>query len=228
MMAAAAVPHRCAIYFTPAEDTALARFGARWFGSREEGSAESTVDRPDSWVAAPRRYGFHATLKAPFRPAPDAALPEILAALEAFAADRPPIEGPPLALGGIARFLALVPAGDCPALRELADDCTERFDRFRAPLTDAERTRRAAAGLTRRQRTLLERWGYPYVLDEYRFHMTLTGPLGAAARERARAVLAPMVAPLGREPLRVDAVSLCVEEAPGRPFRPVARIPFAG
>ena len=43
--------------------------------------------------------------------------------------------------------------------------------------------------VTERQASNLDRWGYPYVFDDFRFHMTLTGPLTADDRGRALAWL---------------------------------------
>jgi ribose 1,5-bisphosphokinase len=68
---------------------------------------------------------------------------------------------------------------------------------------------------------LLARWGYPYVLDEFRFHFTLTGPTGEAPglAYEARQALAK----LADTPLWFDAVSLVTEPSPGAAFREVHR-----
>ena len=48
---------------------------------------------------------------------------------------------------------------------------------FARPPGAAELERRRKAGLSAAQEKMLLRWGYPYVLDEFRFHLTLTGRL---------------------------------------------------
>ena len=41
-------------------------------------------------------------------------------------------------------------------------------------------TQHGKSGLTDRQEALLTQWGYPYVMEEFRFHITLTGALDPA------------------------------------------------
>jgi hypothetical protein len=132
----------------------------------------------------PRRYGFHATLRAPFRLRRGVDEKLLVRELDAFAGAR---QAPPptrLKIGTPGDFIALVPETPSPRIDRLGADCVEAFDRFRAPMSAAERKRRAA-GLNERQAKFLERYGYPYVLDEFRFHMTLTGPLSNADRQPA-------------------------------------------
>jgi 2'-5' RNA ligase len=177
-------------------------------------------------TAEPRRYGFHATLKPPFALAPGRSAAELEAALNAFARAATPFASPPLRLGDIGGFLALVPSAPSAQLDALAERAVRMFDAFRAPATETDRVRRAQAPLDSRERELLEAWGYPHVLDRWRFHMTLTRPLEPAERARVRAALAPLAAPVCREPLRIDGVALFVEPDAGRPFHLHTRISF--
>ncbi len=204
---------RYAVYYTPAAGSALARFGAVWFA------------RDAPCVDTPRRYGFHGTLKAPFRLAPGANEADFLLAVERFAAERQALSGPPLDLAVLAGFLALIPSAPFAELDRLAADCVAVFDGFRAPMSDAELIRRRRAGLNAREEALLRRWGYPYVMDAFRFHLTLTGRLDEAelCRERAEAK-----ALLGDEApaLFIDAVAVTVEPAEGAAFRLLQRFEF--
>lgn len=224
---------RYAVYFAPAPGTALARFGAAWLGYAGAAVAQSAVqaigaERLRAITAEPRRYGFHATLKPPFFLAdgssPDA-LDEAVASLAqgvaAFAA-------PPLRLSRISGFLALTLSTPCPAMQELADRCVDALDRFRAPPSPAELDRRRRANLSPQQDMLLARWGYPYVMAEYRFHMTLTARLGAVEGAAVRAALAPLAAPLCAAPLAVDALSLFHQPSGEAPFRLVRHCKLAG
>lgn len=227
---------RYAIYFTPAPGTALAEFGRRWLG-RDPRSGED-VPRADvpgmtaadlaEITADARRYGFHATLKPPFRLSPDEDLPALDAALGAFSAQHAPFDAGPLALRELGGFLALMPAGDTAPLHALAADCVRGFDRFRAPAPPDEIERRRSGGLNARQEDLLAAWGYPYVLDEFRFHMTLTARLNEAGRAVVAEALSGLLAGVLEEELRIDALGLFEEPQPGAPFRQIGRYEFTG
>lgn len=206
---------RYAIYFAPEDDSALARFGAAWLARPEAGEG-------------PPHYGFHATLKAPFRLADGRAAQDLAAELDTFARSTPAFVGPCLRLAELDGFLALRPAAPSPALDGLAERCLRAFDGFRAPPTQAELDKRLKTPLDARGHQLLARWGYPYVLDRYRFHMTLTDRLEAQARQATRALLAPLTVPLEGEPLAVRSICLFVQPASGRPFALGQRFPLAG
>ena len=219
---------RQAIYFAPPAGSALARFGAAWFGWDPEAGAE-VEDLPvaglplprEALVAAPRRYGFHATLKPPFRLAAGRDAAGLDDAVAAVAAELAPF-ALRLGLGWLGGFLALVPVAERPEIAALAAACVTRLDGFRAALPPEELARRRAAGVDAVEEANLRRWGYPWVLDRFRFHMTLTGPVPEAARAAVEAALAPLVAPLVHEP--VPAVEVCrfAEAADGR-FRLLSR-----
>ena len=205
---------RYAIYYTPAPESALARFDAAWFA------------RKAPCLDAPRRYGFHGTLKAPFPLAAGASEGELLRAVESFAVARQALSGPTLRLSEMAGFLALVPSEPFGELDRLAADCVAAFDRFRAPATEAELARRRRAGLSARHEALLLRWGYPYVMDTFRFHMTLTERLDEEGLARERAEAEAMLA--GPAPsLFIDAVTVMVEPVAGEAFRVLRRCEFA-
>lgn len=207
---------RYAIYCVP--DGASGDAGAEWLGYDVRTGRTRPPAAPEAWVAPARRYGFHATLKAPMRLAgPLEALQEDVAALAARTA---PARAEGLAVTRMGGFVALRPVG-AHDLGRVAADCVVELDAHRAPAPEEEVERRRAAGLTPEQEALLEHWGYPYVLDEFRFHVTLTGadaPEEAVARAEAHfGTLAPFA---------LDALALCVEEDGG--FRQVHRYPLSG
>ncbi len=226
---------RFAIYYAPAADTPLWRFGTSWLGRDPETGADIVVaDLPGLTGAArqeitesPRRYGFHATLKPPFRLARERSADTLHAELATFAQARRPFAAPALEVSALDGFLALTPGTPWPEMDALAADCVTTFAPFRAPPDDAERTRRAAAPLSARQAGHLERWGYPYVLDQFRFHMTLTGRLDDDVRSRVRTILADQAGDSLRAVPPVDGIALYHEAEPGAPFRLIARFPFA-
>lgn len=226
---------RYAIYFAPATGSDLARFGDRWLGrSAETGEAVPQpkldgldADRLRALTEAPRHYGFHGTLKPPFHLAQGCDVDDLRRAMAGFAARQAAFEIAALQLREIGDFLALVPADPAPALSGLADACVTEFDAYRAAPDAAELAKRHPAGLTPRQAELLARWGYPYVLDAFRFHLTLTGPIAdPTERTRVAGLLQPLVAPLLMQRMPVREFSLFHQPDRATPFRLIQRIPF--
>ena len=224
---------RYAVYFAPPAQSPLWRFGSSVVGyDAETGEA---VPPPalrrfdaDHWreiTAEPRRYGFHGTLKAPFRLAAGKTEAELHAMCASFATDRAPFACAGVKLAQIGRFLALKTVSPCAALDRLAASAVAAFDDFRAPMTPAELERRQRASLTPRQQEYLGRWGYPFVLEDFRFHMTLTGSLDEEVRAQAEMELAELFAASGADgPLIVGEIALYRQE--DGPFRLISRFPF--
>ena len=210
---------RFAVYAAPAPGSTLHRLASAWLG-RDAATGERT--RPadparDPLVAEPARYGFHATLRAPFRLKAEAGAEALARDVAAFAAATPaPVIGE-LALRQLETFFALVPGAPEPAIGALEARVLELCEPFRAPLTAAEVARRRPERLTARQREHLDRWGYPFVRDAFRFHMTLTGPVAEGADAVERDLRAHFADLLGR-PLPLDGLAVFVEPAPGAPF----------
>ena len=211
---------RAAIYYAPLPGMPLADAAARWFGRDAFSGLHTRKPHPriDALAREPARYGFHATLKAPFRLADGRALDELAASLDAFAATRQGFTIPGIALTRLGRFFALVPDRPVPALDALERDALSHFEPFRAPLSEAELARRRPEKLTPRQRELLAAWGYPYVLDEFRFHLTLTGPVAPDETPWTETMLSARFASFLGKPLAVEALTLFVEPEPAAPF----------
>jgi Protein of unknown function (DUF1045) len=177
-----------------------------------------TREAVDAITVSARRYGFHATLKAPFRLARGRTPEELDAALARFAAERERVLVPALRVARLGGFFALIPGAAAAGLYALADEVVTAFDGFRARPTEAELARRDPASLTPRQRELLNAWGYPYVLDEFRFHLTVTDRIPADRQSAVeRAVSSWFSASLGAA-VAVDALALFTEPEPGAPF----------
>lgn len=226
---------RYALYFAPLDDRPLWTFGSTTIGWDAE-TATPSPPRPPSpalaagWVEAtaePRRYGFHATLKAPFALADDVRVDDLLDAAAMFAATPRALPALHLEARIIAGFVALVPNAANAALDDLAAACVRDFDRFRAPLSEKDRARRAPELLTPRQRDYLDRWGYPFVFEEFRFHMTLTGRLPRETAEAAREALARTHhAACGGLAATVSTLAVFVQSQPAAPFRILASWPL--
>jgi hypothetical protein len=222
---------RYAIYFTPQPGTALAAFGRSWFGRANDGiTLQAFSDAGLSGTsfakiaAAPGRYtGLHALFRAPFA-LRDGMGPEALKSrLITFAARRKPVETGPLTLSRAGRFLVLRPVEATPALEWLAAQCVGAFENFAAPPSDTERMEHASPHLSDYQRLLLESFGDPFVLSEYRFAITLTGPLDAAHLERVAQALWPVLEEICASGVTVDGLSLFGDSGGRTPMRLVGR-----
>jgi putative phosphonate metabolism protein len=228
---------RYALYYTPREGSAWWQFGASWLG-RDPATGRSVAQPEVPGVATdalralteePRRYGFHATMKAPFALRAAATREALAAAVERFCASRTAFPLPRLEVVRIDDFLALTPAVRESRINDLAADCVRELEALRAPVDAAELERRRRKTLSPRQDRYLEEFGYPYVLAEFRFHLTLTGPIGHAPPQHVAAVRAAAeqaVARLADERLAFDALALFEQPEHDAPFRLVARFPF--
>ncbi len=228
---------RYALYYAPRPGEELAAAARQWLGRNPETGHGRPLpclpgikaERFAEITAEPRRYGFHATLKAPISLVEESAERDLLEAVGGFAARQRGFTGPSLKLTELSSFLALVPASPCAELQELADQCVVKFDRFRRPPDDADLERRRSAGLSPRQEDLLQQWGYPYVLDQWRFHMTLTGRLAdPAERATLLSILRDRFENLLDRPLPVADLCVFRQTAPNRPFSVLARFRLGG
>jgi putative phosphonate metabolism protein len=224
---------RYAVYYAPAADDPLARRAAAWLG-RDAFTGEA-VERPalagldgldlDAITKSPRDYGFHATLKAPFELAPDRSEAELVDFAEDFAARQPTFTAP-LGVAFLGRFIALRLTADTPGMHALEAACVRDFDAFRAPISDFDLARRRKARLTPEQDERLVAWGYPYVFEDFRFHMTLTEAArdpttGARLVEALQAHFADL-----EGPHRFDSVALFKQDDRAAPFHVLARFEF--
>jgi putative phosphonate metabolism protein len=218
---------RYAIYHAAARGGVLDRFGAHMLGydgwtGEDLSFPEDVVRSVPDWrdlTQDPRKYGFHATLKAPMALADGKTEAELLAACESFAETPRPVPAITPVVNSISGFLAVVPTEPSAELERLAADCVSAFDSFRAPLTPEDRARRNPAKLTPRQCDYLDRWGYPYVMEEFRFHMTLTGRLGSERREPLLAMLRERFAAIRLTRLAIDGIALFRQDGAASRFR---------
>ena len=218
---------RYAIYFSAGPDSPLSRFGAELLGydaymGDEVSFPRAALQAAPDWrdvTADPRKYGFHATLKAPMALASGKTEAELMAACAAFAGKPRPLPVIRPIVDSISGFIAVIPAEPVEALQQLAADCVRDFDPFRRALTAEDRARRKPEKLSERQRDYLDRWGYPYVMEEFRFHMTLTGRLDAGRRGPILEMLRALFAALGIETIEIDRVALFRQDEAKARFR---------
>ena len=215
---------RFALYWTPAPETAMAEFGARWFGGFE------TFGLPPELAArakkAPAGYGLHATFKAPFRLRDDVAPEAVGDAFDDFCANRSAPPAGRLILGHLQHYLTLMLDGDQPDIDWLASECVTQFDRFRAPPDREEEARWELGGLSPQEEAFLKEFGYPFVLSAFRFHISLAGPLEDAELDEVAKALEPHLAPFMREPFQVRELSLLGEPRSAGVFHVISRHRF--
>jgi hypothetical protein len=217
---------RYAIYFTPPPGC-FSQLATAWLGwDLTQGRAVPHPDIEGVNVATlterPRKYGLHATIKAPFTVADGVTEQELTDALAAFCAAHPTVTLGGLGLMQIGRFLAMTPVGDTSALNGLASAAVRSLDPFRAPLGEAEFNRKNRPNMSVRQRQLLRTWGYPHVEEFFRFHITLTGPIPDAEIMQVRQAIEAYLIPAMPAPFDIDSLTLCGEDTDGR-FHQIAR-----
>jgi hypothetical protein len=218
-------PYRAAVYYAPVRADALWARGCAWLGrdpETGEAMAQPQVPNINALTSDPRRYGFHATLKPPMHLANGYAA--FLRDAENWALGQEPFELPALEVQWLGRFIALCPTAPSPPLAALAASCVAALDNHRQPEDAATRAGRAA-GRTPSQLHNLERWGYPLVMEDWQFHMTLSNALADAT------LLAPAIAFFGNVPAtkrQVDGLAVFVQPEPNAAFTLAARLPFGG
>lgn len=227
---------RYGIYYCPGEDSELYRTASNWLGRDAAAGIELDPTLPagidlDEWrcnTESPRRYGFHATLKAPFRLAEDFGEADLFSAVEDYANRRVRFEESAPTVSLLGRFLALTLESPSRRLHEIADDCVRDFDRFRAAATEEELANRLRGRYSDRERGHIHRWGYPYVFDTWKFHMTLTNSLPEEVIGRYRKALGSYFNGICAQPLVFDSICIFSEEEPGAPFILKRRFSFGG
>jgi len=204
---------RAALYWAPAPGNPLWELGCRWLG-RDACSGELTAQPDVPGIAAltqePRHYGFHATLRPPMRLAGTWAAFRDTAAEVARGVQ--PFALPPLELVNLHGFLALRESTPCPGLQALAERCVELTEPQRMPASAEELRRRRAGSLSARQDARLARWGYPYVMEEWFFHLTLTRRLDGAELTAVRDAAARFFEPVLSVTHRVEDICVFVQD----------------
>jgi hypothetical protein len=237
-MAMSADNFRYALYLTPPSDSDLWRFGCDVIGrdalsgASSEGFSLEGYSR-DSWrilTSDPRRYGFHATLKAPFPLRLDLDVADLYDRVAEFARKHSPFNAGELKVGfvkagrGLA-FVALKPEGALKDLRSFEAGVVRSLDKLRAPLVESGREYQGSERLTPRQAYYLHAWGYPYVLDEFDPHFTLTSAIPDADRV-ARLLEWEFGLRVPSHALQVDALTLFGQSERGGDFKILHRFPL--
>ena len=226
---------RYAVYFAPGKSSGWQHFGAHWLGRDEFDNqllqqkvfGEISSTQLEQLTQVPRRYGFHATLKAPFHLTAGVVESELKSRMATLASTLRPLSLGEMKTTTMGNFVALVPNTAVDGLHALATACVTDLDDLRAPLEASDLSRRQKEPLDARAMELLTRFGYPHVLERYQIHFTLTGPVTADEAARVtRAVAAPVIHLNMHEPLILDRLCLFIEPAAGNPFLRIADFPL--
>lgn len=228
------MPARYAVYYAPEPNSDLAAFGERWTGLDANGAPIPPLEVPGlsaqrfaELTVGPRRYGFHGTLKPPFDLNPAMTQESLLAAARIFARSLAPIEMPPLEIAIIGKFIALTPTTSSAALEKLAAQCVRVFECYRSPLSDEQTVTYRNNKLTVHQDSMLIHWGYPYVMEEFRFHISLTERIDDIAERRAvLQSVTELAKPLAGKAITVREISVFYQPKRDEPMTIIERIPF--
>jgi putative phosphonate metabolism protein len=222
---------RVALYYAPLAGDPLTRLSSAWLGRDPVTNApvpQPALEGLAEITAEPRSYGFHATLKPPMRLASGTDWAGFVSAVRATAVGIAPFDLPPLAVSDLRGFLALRETSPSPALQALADACVEQLDSFRDPPSYEELARRRKAKLSTEQDAMLARWGYPYVLGTWFFHMTLTRRLSDAEKATILPAAESWFMPALAVPRRVEDICIFTQATPGAAFTLAERVRLRG
>ncbi len=217
---------RFAIYYAPPVSSLLWRLSSGWLGRDASQRVSDKQDTPgvdraalDRVVVSARRYGFHATLKPPMALRAKITANDLDRHLRDFCSENAPVTIGRVELRLVDGFLALVPVPQTRELSDFAGLVVETFDSLRAPMDANERARRRSASLSDRQIWLLDCYGYPFVLEQFQFHMTLTDRLPLDLRDPVIAAARNWFAPALTAPLTLDRLMLFHERESGSFFQ---------
>ncbi|MBU1610928.1 MAG: DUF1045 domain-containing protein [Proteobacteria bacterium] len=228
------MPERFAIYYAPGHGSPLDRLGSSWLGrcaltgtfQQQPLVPGFNADQLDRLTTSPRRYGFHATLVPPFSLRQECSPEDLLEQTRILARQLAPVKLRPLTVTALGSFLALVPSRQDEVSR-LAETCLRALHPLREPPSLREMERRRVRGLTPVQERLLRQWGYPYVLGEYTFHMTLTGSIGNhATRKTLARQLTKYFQPIRKVEHVIDELCLFRQQDEHSPFLLFHRVPM--
>jgi hypothetical protein len=219
---------RYAVYYAPPRDHPLTALASAWLGY--DAWTAAPVARPvikapgldeaevEVLTLEPRQYGFHGTLKAPFRLAEGQTEAALIEKIFAFAAAQQRFEGE-LVVQSLSGFVALTLVQPSNAMAALHAGCVHAFEPFRAPLSDADLARRRRASMTAEQDSRLRAYGYPWVFEDFSFHMTLTGRVSDPTRRDMLCGALSQYLAAGTGPHIFDTICLFRQKNPQVPFR---------
>ena len=229
--------YRYAVYFAPNVEQQWWAQASQWLGRcavSQQMNAQPLVPgvsakRFAELTEHPRRYGFHATMRAPFVLTGQHQANELIDRVNMLCQQVKPFVLPRLQVTLLDQFLALVPERNVPLVTQLEEQCVTALNDYAEPLGPEELSRRRSAGLSLQADALLLRWGYPYVLERFRFHCSLTGSLAKASQQEVSALTLAAHQHFDQLPPCVfDALAIFVEPIRGADFVLLQQCPLMG
>ena len=229
--------YRYAVYFAPNVEQHWWSHASEWLGRcavSQQLSVQPTIPglsatRFAELTEHPRRYGFHATMRAPFVLASKYQPSDLVESVNAICQKLKPFVLPRLRVTLLEHFIALVPERDVAQITTLEEQCVTRLNDYAEPLGPEELRRRRSAGLSSREDFLLLQWGYPYVLDCFRFHCSLTGSLAKASLAETTALIQAAHQHFDDLPPCIfDSLAIFVEPTRGADFVLLQQCPLIG
>lgn len=229
--------YRYAVYFAPNVEQQWWAHANQWLGRCAVSQQMNTqplvtgvsVERFAELTDHPRRYGFHATMRAPFVLASQYQPSELIDRVNALCQVVKPFVLPRLQVTLLDQFLALVPERHVAQVTLLEEQCVKELNDYAEPLGSDELSRRRLAGLSSQEDALLLRWGYPYVLERFRFHCSLTGSLAKASHQEVLALTQAAHQHFDQLPPCVfDSLAIFVEPTRGADFVMLQQCPLMG
>ena len=234
LLKSASDTQRFAIYFAPKIGSNLHNIGSEWLG--RDSSSGKAIKQPNikgisssylySVTKTPRQCGFHATLKAPFRLNKEFTLKDLCSQLHRLSALSKPFHIN-LEVRKLGNFIALMMDPNEQQMQNLASMLVENLDQFRAPLHQKEIDKRRMSDLTTSQDKNLLKWGYPYVFNDFRFHMTLTEKIPCRSDQELMVDVASLYFSENLDhTTKVSSISLFFQESSESDFLQIQQFPF--
>ena len=179
---------RYAIYYAPPKESSLEEFGRYWFGWDPLNAklinnkhrinylnrfGIKNLINIDKNVLIPKKYGFHGTLIPPFKLNKNYSTNTLFKKTEEIAKKFKKFKFYKFKLKKINNFYAFVQNKKNNNINKLSNRLVRELFKFRSPLTKKEIDRRNPSKLSKLQLSILYKWGYPYLMSEFNFHMTL-------------------------------------------------------
>ena len=179
---------RYAIYYAPPKESSLEEFGRYWFGwdplnaklinnkqriNYLNGFGIKNLKNIDKNVLIAKKYGFHGTLIPPFKLNKNYSTNTLFKKTEEIAKKLKKFKFYKFKLKKINNFYAFVQNKKNNNINKLSNRLVRELFKFRSPLTKKEIDRRNPSKLSKLQLNILYKWGYPYLMSEFNFHMTL-------------------------------------------------------
>lgn len=227
---------RYALYYVPETGSSFNDAGSRWLGRdaySDRVFEQPGIDGLTAWQIAERtlnarRYGFHATLKAPAPLAGHVSEADYVRAVAEFCKSTPAVVLPKAVIQSFSGIYAIVPAEPFAPLNALEKNIVMHFEPWRGGLNDETMEKQRRGNLTDRQIELLERWGYAHAMEEFRFHITLTDRIPDDQKDAFVAAMKQHFEAFDGAPLSIDRLGIFVEDQPGAPFRILDSFPLEG